>query len=576
MKIKKRRSLTLLLTSALIAMPIAAIGTVFPAGSLLTSFNNDGVAVVGQPDVTNMNAGTRAAAMDGQGRVVYGLVEEPGQNVNLAYIERMLATGEHDTSFDRGYITCPTNNETASWVTDVEVDSIGNVYALVDCGLPMVVKLRHTDGFYEISFADDGFLNINAGRAVGAFFASALALDAQGNIYVLGHDYQTNNFNSASSDNNKILKFGPSGVPANIPGVAGNAKSLPNGMDAALITTEDDVVGLMEFDPWSNSLIIGGVHEVAQDEPKDLFLTRLDLDSGALRWDSNNLLWISGFPSQLTWHLVPFDLTVDRNGWISVGGKEWITQFTDEPSFVVQARPVESGQSYSLEQNGPIWLETDDAGSVCWVESVMADEDNRLYAAGSCNGSSFVKRFRSDGTLDSTFTGLETNIAGGVQGSYQPRYLLDTGDELAVFGTGSSDSWPALAFVSKYRTSSFDDSPPPPVVVPAPVAAPAPVVAPAPPVVAAAPAAPAQPTMAIKQKTSGVSLATQIGMTVTPKAKVKLTVAKASKKICKVSGGKLVALKPGNCSVTVSVTPKKTKQVKKPKTSKKVTVVTIS
>ena len=94
--------------------------------------------------------------------------------------------------------------------------------------------------------------------------------------------------------------------------------------------------------------------------------------------------------------------------------------------------------------------------------------------------------------------------------------------------------------------------------------------------VPAAPAAPAQPTMAIKQKTAGASLATQIGMTVEPKSKVKLTVAKASKKICKVSGGKLVALKPGNCSVTVSVTPAKTKKVKKPKTTKQSTVVVIS
>jgi hypothetical protein len=93
---------------------------------------------------------------------------------------------------------------------------------------------------------------------------------------------------------------------------------------------------------------------------------------------------------------------------------------------------------------------------------------------------------------------------------------------------------------------------------------------------AAAPAPAAQPTSKVKQRTPGASLATQIGMTVTPKAKIKLTVAKASKKICKVSGGRLVALKPGNCSVTVSVTPAKTKAVKKPKATKQSTVVAIS
>jgi trypsin len=102
-----------------------------------------------------------------------------------------------------------------------------------------------------------------------------------------------------------------------------------------------------------------------------------------------------------------------------------------------------------------------------------------------------------------------------------------------------------------------------------------------PPLTASAPAsptqaAPVQPTSRVKQKTAGASLATQIGMTVTPKAKIKLSVDKASKKICKVSAGKLVALKPGNCSVTVSVTPAKTKQVKKPKTTKSLVTLVVT
>ena len=84
------------------------------------------------------------------------------------------------------------------------------------------------------------------------------------------------------------------------------------------------------------------------------------------------------------------------------------------------------------------------------------------------------------------------------------------------------------------------------------------------------------PSMSLRQKLTAKSLATQIGMTVSTKAKIKLTVAKSSKKICKVSVGRLIALKPGNCSVTVSVTPAKTKAVKKPKTTKQSTVVAIS
>jgi hypothetical protein len=83
------------------------------------------------------------------------------------------------------------------------------------------------------------------------------------------------------------------------------------------------------------------------------------------------------------------------------------------------------------------------------------------------------------------------------------------------------------------------------------------------------------PRVATKSKTSGASIASQAGVSISPGAKVVLSVSKASKKICKVSGGKLVALAPGNCQVTVSVTPKKTKVLKKPKTVKTPTTVVV-
>lgn len=92
----------------------------------------------------------------------------------------------------------------------------------------------------------------------------------------------------------------------------------------------------------------------------------------------------------------------------------------------------------------------------------------------------------------------------------------------------------------------------------------------------AAPAAiPTTPRVATKSKTSGASIASQAGVSVTPGSKISLSVSKASKKICKVSGGKLVALAPGNCLVTVSVTPKKSKLVKKPKVVKTPTTVVV-
>jgi hypothetical protein len=90
-----------------------------------------------------------------------------------------------------------------------------------------------------------------------------------------------------------------------------------------------------------------------------------------------------------------------------------------------------------------------------------------------------------------------------------------------------------------------------------------------------APAPPPVPRVAIKSKTAGVSIARQAGVSIAPGSKVSIRVAKASKKICKVSRGKLMALKPGNCKVTVTVTPKKTKKVKKPKAVRTPTTVVV-
>jgi hypothetical protein len=93
----------------------------------------------------------------------------------------------------------------------------------------------------------------------------------------------------------------------------------------------------------------------------------------------------------------------------------------------------------------------------------------------------------------------------------------------------------------------------------------------------AAPAAqPATPRVAAKSRTSGTAVASQAGIALAPGSKVSMTVAKASRAICRVSGGRLVALKPGNCQVTISVTPKKTKLVRKPKATKTPTTVVVS
>ena len=60
-------------------------------------------------------------------------------------------------------------------------------------------------------------------------------------------------------------------------------------------------------------------------------------------------------------------------------------------------------------------------------------------------------------------------------------------------------------------------------------------------------------TISLKAKVTTTQIAKSLKVTVPAKAKLTITVAKSSKAICKVVGGKLVAIKPGNCNVTLAV-----------------------
>lgn len=74
---------------------------------------------------------------------------------------------------------------------------------------------------------------------------------------------------------------------------------------------------------------------------------------------------------------------------------------------------------------------------------------------------------------------------------------------------------------------------------------------------------PGPPTIGKGARLSSNSTASTIGMTVPAKSKISIIVTRSSRKICSFSGGRLRALAPGVCSVTVTVAPPKPKMVKK-------------
>lgn len=82
--------------------------------------------------------------------------------------------------------------------------------------------------------------------------------------------------------------------------------------------------------------------------------------------------------------------------------------------------------------------------------------------------------------------------------------------------------------------------------------------------------------LSIKKKHTAKSLATKTCITtVSAKAKVSISVAKKSKKVCTKSGSKLKTLKAGNCTVTITVQEPKPKKGKKPKATKTVKTLVI-
>ena len=83
-------------------------------------------------------------------------------------------------------------------------------------------------------------------------------------------------------------------------------------------------------------------------------------------------------------------------------------------------------------------------------------------------------------------------------------------------------------------------------------------------------------TVSAKKKYAAKSLAQQTGVPiVSPKAKVSMAVAKASKPFCVKSGSSIKTLKAGNCVVTFTVQEPKPKKGKKPKATKTVKTLVV-
>jgi hypothetical protein len=95
--------------------------------------------------------------------------------------------------------------------------------------------------------------------------------------------------------------------------------------------------------------------------------------------------------------------------------------------------------------------------------------------------------------------------------------------------------------------------------------------------VAAAPAKVAKPQVKRGKTITAASIAKTVKLSIPKGAKVVTKISAKSRKVCSLSRANTVrALKKGNCAVSIAVTPKKSKKVPKPKTTRKSVTVVVS
>jgi alpha-tubulin suppressor-like RCC1 family protein len=236
-----------------------------------------------------------------------------------------------------------------------------------------------------------------------------------------------------------------------------------------------------------------------------------------------------------------------------------ITMDLTPPVVSTAEASVVNSQSAALRILGDFASKIRSLISVQSIEAHSVDVQNARVTIGASDAGSGITSMQI--TSDPAIPGPELPY----QSSITMPVVKDT---VALRVKDNVGNWSTWRFV---RVSGFQpivEVPNPGPNNPAPNPAPNPI--------PAAPTGPVQLQIAPKAKVTSGAVAASLGAVIPAKSKVTLTVSKASKKICKVSGGKLVALKPGNCSVSVTVQPPKPKKGKKPKAVKTSGIVKIN
>jgi len=333
---------------------------------------------------------------------------------------------------------------------DIAVDGAGNIYTVGEfsgtadfnpgAGTNNLTSFGSIDGFVSKLDAFGNFVWVKQLGGTGVDRASAVVVDASGNIYITGSFAGTADLDPGAGTANRVSNGGNDGfaVKLNADGVLQWAHSFGGTTtdsagelaidDAANIYVSGTFTGAADFDPGA------GTHNMTPLGGTDSYVLKLDT--------SGTFVWAAQFGGQ---YVQAQGITVDSQSNVIVGGTYigGVNDFDPGPgSVTLGSDGVYEGFIVKLTSAGAfVWAAQFRGTATDEIRDVSTDSAGNVYAAGYTNGT--IDLDPGVGTTNITAAGAATSdifvvkldAAGGFEWG---RQATGTASDLPLAMTGDA------------------------------------------------------------------------------------------------------------------------------------------
>lgn len=351
----------------------------------------------------NQKESGQAIALQPDGKIVMVGTIENNMNEYVVGIVRFNSNGSIDTSFGTFgfvispplYVSPPSTNLGTVNVSDVTLDSSGNIYVtgtLATITNSIFITKYSSTGILDTSFGTPNGYIVISSSSFGSYSnceGKSIKIDTNNKIVVAGNVYTGFNFNIGLS------RYSLNGIPDtafNLTGFLAYNNGNSNTGDSLAITSSGDYV-------VSGGQIIGG----------NFTFLIAGFDT------SGSPLWVTVFgPFQPGSSDQAYSVKIQSDGKIVAGG---YGIFPGSETFFALCRLLSDGTvDISFGTNGKIYTDLSTSSTPIWLIGYSLDiqTDGKIVLAGHYqNPSTFeesfaLARYKSDGSLDLTF-GVNNN-----------------------------------------------------------------------------------------------------------------------------------------------------------------------